>query len=248
MDFSIRRIKTALFELQNLIFRKLVAIQFLSKNKSRMLFLGNQYSGYWFPRNLVESAGTIWGVGLGHDSSFELALVKLKFQFVGFEPELTCFTNSVKQFAGTSAKIENYGLWDKPGTFSYTGENISIVDIFKLGNYSEEKLEIKSLWDVASEKDLNSTPRPRVLKMNIEGAEKEILLKFIAEPLPFDVIIFQAEFLFHVGFMRFKEKWQAYKDLKLILIGMTALGWVVTDISRHQFTLSSLNVDSSSIA
>jgi len=240
MDFILRKFKIVLFELQNSIFRKAIAAQFLSNSKSEMLFLGNQYSGYWFPQKLVNSAGTIWGVGLGHDSSFELALVEHAFEFVGFEPERSCYIDSVNQFDGTTARIENYGLWDKPGTFSYTGKNISIVDIFKLGDYSKEKLEIRSLWDVASEKNLISTPQPRVLKMNIEGAEKEILKKFTTEPLPFDVIIFQAEFLFHIGFKRFREKWAAYKDLREILIGMRELGWIPIDISRHQITLLNL--------
>jgi len=202
-----------------------------------MKFLGNEYSGYRFPESLLEAKGSIWGVGLGYDSSFEYELTRLGYDFCGFEPEPNCYDTSVKQFEGTQAKIENYGLWDKSGSFEFTGENISIVNIFNLKERSHTKLDIRSLWSVAMEKKLINNHHPRVLKLNIEGAEREILLKFLEEPLEFDVIIFQAEFLFHVGFIRFLYKRKAYKDLVRILKGFQEMGWSIIDFSRHQITL-----------
>lgn len=210
----------------------------LSNSKPNMVFLGNEYSGYWFPEDLMNQKGTIWGVGLGLDSSFEYELVKLGFTFRGFEPEIHCFNVSVCQFAETSATIENFGIWDKSGSFHYTGENISIVNIFDLPETSVEKLTIRSLWDVTKEKKIETYPTPRILKLNIEGAEREILLRYIKEPLDFDVIIFQAEFLFHVPFKRILKKIAAYNDLKKILDGFQSMGWQVLDFSRHQITLS----------
>ena len=75
------------------------------------------------------------------------------------------------------------------------------------------------------------------MKLNIEGAEKEILLKLVTEPLEFEAIIFQAEFLFHISFKRFREKWKSHKELQKIFYGFHNLGWIVEDISRHQITL-----------
>lgn len=233
----ITKLKSWLFEIQNSVFRLFLKLEFLRRGKTEFEFLGNSYSGYWFPKNLLESKGTIWGVGLGKDSSFEKILVQRGFKFFGFEPEMSCYTISKKQFEDNSATIESYGLWDKSGEFHYTGENISIVNIFSLNDQSDEKLVIRSLWDVAEEKLLISHPVPRVLKLNIEGAEREILLKFLKEPLDFEVIIFQAEFLFHIGFKKILRKIKAYQELRAVLSGLNHLDWEIRNLSRHQITL-----------
>lgn len=230
-------LKTVLFEIQNSVFRKLLMIENPTMD-TELVFLGNNYSGYWFPSSLLGANGTLWGVGLGHDSSFELELMRRGYMFYGFEPEANCFESSSLQFEGTSAILFNFGLWNQSGDFHYTGENISIVDIFELGSRSSETLEIKSLWEVANELDLKQMKSPRVLKLNIEGAEKEILLRFVEEPLPFDVLIFQAEFLFHISFKSIIKKILAYLHLRTIMRKLKNLGWIVTDFSRHQVTLT----------
>lgn len=238
----IAKTKSLLFETQNWVFRMLLRVEFLQKNKTQFEFVGNGYSGYWFPVNLLNSNGTIWGVGLGTDSSFEQILAQNGFLFYGFEPEASCYAISKEQFSKSSATIEQYGLWDKSGEFHYYGENISIVNIFNSEEQSREKIKIRSLWDVAEEKALISNPAPRILKLNIEGAEREILSRFSREPLSFEVIIFQAEFLFHLGFKRIIRKIQAYRELRNILSGLNQLGWKIRNLSRHQITLVNLNI------
>lgn len=236
MNFEI--LKQELFEYQNRF------LQFLIYNKAKsqqeFVFLGNAYSGYWFPSNLLESNGTIWGVGLGRDSSFELELVKRGYNLIGFEPEAECYEISLSQFNETNAVIENFGLWDKTGKYKYTGNNISIVNIFKYKDFSENHLEIRSLWEVATEKKLDLMSQPKILKMNIEGAEREILMRLIKEPLAFDVLIFQAEFVFHRSFFDIFNKIKAAVELKGILRHLERQGWKLIGFSRHQLTLQKI--------
>jgi hypothetical protein len=207
------------------------------KTFAELVFLGNDYSGYWFPHNLLEARGTLWGVGLGHDSSFELELSRLGYQVYGFEPEPSCFESSVVQFYGTSAKLHNFGLWDRTGHFHHTGKNISIVDIFGQGIMSLETLDIRSLWEVATALGLDQMATPRILKLNIEGAEKEILMRWTEDPLPFEVLLVQTEFLFHLGFKKLFRKFKAYVILRKILKEFKILGWTLIGFSRHQLTL-----------
>lgn len=229
-------LKQKLFEYQNQIFQKYIHRK--NRNFKEFIFIGNSYSGYWFPAHLLASEGTIWGVGLGRDSSFELEMMKLGFKFIGFEPESRCYEASLSQFKDTDAIIENYGLWDKSGSYKYTGENISIVDIFNHQVFSDVTLEIKSLWDVASEKNLEDMQKPRVLKMNIEGAEREILLRLVREPLAFDILIFQAEFVFHRSFFDLIGKTKSAIELKRTLTKLQDEGWIIIGFTRHQITLS----------
>ena len=238
----IKNCKTNLFELQNQCFRSLLKAEFFRERSNELRFIGNEYSGYWLPSDLLGQRGTIWGVGLGKESTFEYELMTNGYQFIGFEPEKECFEASREQFNGTSAIIENYGLWDKTGLFPYTGENISIVDIFNLNKAGEVLLDIRSLWDIAQEKQLQNSKAPRILKLNIEGAEREILLGLTNNPLNFEVLIFQAEFLFHIGFKRYKEKVNAYRELRYILKSFQRIGWTIVDLSRHQITLTNTQI------
>jgi hypothetical protein len=42
--------------------------------------------------------------------------------------------------------------------------------------------------------------------MNIEGAEREILMALVVKPLNFEIVMFQAEFLTHLGFFKVIKK------------------------------------------
>lgn len=232
---NLEKLKQQMFEKQNKVFQRFIRGKIT--NTDKQIFLGNSYSGYWIPESLLESQGTVWGVGLGRDSSFELELVGLGYKFIGFEPETECYEISLSQFMNTESVIEKYGLWDKSGSYQYTGENISIVDIFKYRVFSEDRLEIKSLWDVAAEKELEKMPQPRILKMNIEGAEREILKRLLREPLAFEVLIFQAEFVFHRSFFDLVGKFKSAIELKVIIKKLQYEGWELIGFTRHQITL-----------
>ncbi len=229
--------KILLFEFQNAVLRNLIQLKFLEKSGWELERIGNEYSGYWFPTKYLTSKGTIWGIGLGLDSSFELEMLKKGYKVFGFEPEERCFEVSYVQLSSPNSTIFKFGLWDKSGQFKYTGDNISIVDIFNKGDYHDSFLEIRSLWEVATELSLNTNDYPRVLRMNIEGAEKEILLRLIDEPLQFDVIIFQAEFLFHLPFKSTRKRIKAFVELAKILKDGNRTGWKLVGINRNQFTL-----------
>jgi len=231
------KIKIWLFETQNALIRAHIKRKFLGKSDWHLVYVGNDYSGYWYPKNLLDSKGTIWGVGLGLDSSFEKELLERGYTVLGFEPETKCFEVSRQQLNSPKSRIFNFGLWDKTGLFRYTGDNISIIDIFQRGDYRDSHLDIQSLWDVAQELSLESNQYPRVLRMNIEGAEREILLRFVQEPLPFEVVIFQAEFLFHLPFKLFRKRIRAIRELNGILEGIKKVGWKLEGLNRNQITL-----------
>lgn len=231
------KIKIWLFEFQNAGIRFLIQRKFLAKSEWEFERIGNEYSGYWFPTKYLDSKGTIWGIGLGLDSSFEVEMLRKGYKVLGFEPEKRCYEVSRQQLSSQNSTIFNFGLWDRNGQFKYTGDNISIVDIFNKGDYRDSYLDIRSLWEVAEELNLSSEKFPRVLRMNIEGAEREILLKLIDEPLSFDVIIFQAEFLFHLPFKSFRSRVKAINELKRILSEGEKNGWKMVAINRNQITL-----------
>ncbi|MFM1951226.1 MAG: hypothetical protein RJA33_20 [Actinomycetota bacterium] len=234
-----KALKVALFEFQNQALRKILEMKFLKPDLNNMVFIGNNYSGYWFPENLIYSQGTIWGIGLGFDSSFEEEMLKNGYKVLGFEPEASCYRQAKIQLDHPNATVYNFGIWDKSGSYPYTGKNFSLVDIFQKGDFHENRFEIKSLWEAATDLKLEDCEKPRVLRMNIEGAEREILIEIGNRPLPYEVMLFQAEFLFHLPFFAWRKRLIAFRELFGILRTLTHSKWTLIGLNRHQFTLVS---------
>ena len=236
------RIKGIAFRLQNEIIIFMATFGLVSSNRPTMAFIGNKYSGYWFPKNLIHASGTVWGVGLGMDSSFEVELGKGGYTVVGFEPDSVCIAHARVEFESINSEIHAFGLWDKNGVFESFGSSISLVNIFDNSIGNRDSLQIQDIHEVASLLKLNEQKSPLVLKMNIEGAEREILLRIVDFPLPFEVIMFQAEFLLHLGFFKIFKKLYAMRELRLIIKGLISNDYLLVHSFRNQFTLVSKNI------
>jgi len=106
---DLNRIKGLLYILVNNFMRFIIQLKFHS-NKLEFTYVGNSYSGYWFPEPLLNLRGTIYGIGLGLDSSFEQELVKRGYKFFGFEPENNSYFQSKRQFSDSKTEIYNFGI------------------------------------------------------------------------------------------------------------------------------------------
>ena len=239
---DIQGLKGKIFRFENDLLIKFATRCLISKFDSPMKFLGNSYSGYWFPEKLIESEGTIWGVGLGMDSSFELELGERGWKVIGFEPDIICFQQAEEELRDINSQLFPYGLWDKNGVFESFGESISLVNIFENFSGNKDSLQIYNIHEIADSLQLDKQKYPRVLKMNIEGAEREVLHAMIENPLSFEIVLFQAEFLLHLGFFKIVKKIRATRELRTIIKGLISNNYKLIHSFRNQFTLISTQI------
>jgi FkbM family methyltransferase len=232
-------LKGRLFRIQNDFLIHLATKGIISNSNTPVIFIGNDYSGYWYPSDLVSLRGTLWGVGLGMNSSFETEMGSQGYKIFGFEPDRRFFEIAQAEFDGINSTVFPYGLWDKEGSFNSFGNSISLVNIFNNSKSNRDSLEIRDIHQIADQLDLKNQKFPRVLKMNIEGAEREILRKLIERPLPFDVLLFQAEFLLHLSFLKLVKKFRATLELRQILRDLRLAGYQLIHVQTNQFTLLS---------
>jgi FkbM family methyltransferase len=233
-------LKGRLFRIQNDLLIYLATKGIVSNSNIPVIFIGNNYSGYWYPADLVSSQGTLWGVGLGMSSSFEVEMGAQGYKIYGFEPDKRFFEIAQDEFVGIDSEIFPYGLWDKEGRFDSFGNNISLVNIFDNSESNHDSLEIREIHHVANELNLVNQQSPRVLKMNIEGAERDILQSLIERPLPFEVLLFQAEFLLHLRFFKISKKFRATLELRKLLQGLLLADYQLIHVQTNQFTLISV--------
>ena len=98
---------------------------------------------------MLRKIGTILGVGLGHDSSFELELVNIGYNFFGFEPDNSSYNKSKTQFNKYDSRVFNYVIGTVNAEVKSRGDNISISEIYNHLPVNSQILQIRSFWEVS---------------------------------------------------------------------------------------------------
>lgn len=79
---------------------------------------------------MLGKRGSIFGVGLGHDSSFEFELENMGYKFFGFELHILSYNESIKQFNKSDSGIFNYVISTKNAEVRSRGDNLSNSEIY----------------------------------------------------------------------------------------------------------------------
>jgi FkbM family methyltransferase len=168
-------------------FRKLrvIANKFLGRepqvyveDKLALEFHGSEYGGWAIPCNFVNSSSTVIDVGLGEDISFSQSLIEqYSCQVHGFDPTPRAieFVNNLNQ---TDFKLHPVGLAAKSGKAQFhlpnnQGHVSGTVGSAKHTGISKLEVSLVSLDDALL---LINAPHVDLLKIDIEGAEYEVLM------------------------------------------------------------------------
>lgn len=140
-------------------------------------YIGSDYGGWFISPDLIPEGSTIISAGIGEDITFDEYLINLKSCFiVGVDPTLKSH-NFIE-----NKKVENFKLIKK----ALTASNEKEIKIFKQKNPEYVSESIIPSNSNSSEKFhicptitlgelLSSYPDASVIKMDIEGAEYDII-------------------------------------------------------------------------
>jgi FkbM family methyltransferase len=148
--------------------------------------LGNRYGGYVVPLNLIDEKWICYSGGLGEDISFELELIRrCRCHVYGFDP----VPKSASYVARTVDGNERFtffpvGLWSTDSTAEFfvpaNPDHVSHSISNLQGTNSSITAKCRSLRSMMEE--LGHT-RIDLLKLDVEGAEYEVLEPVFAEDL-----------------------------------------------------------------
>lgn len=193
--------------------------------------LGSDYGGWSIPIALLDSRSTIYSVGIGEDASFDIELAeRLKCTIQCIDP--TPRANEYLLRLGHQSLISHpVGLWIDDTTLSlYQPKNrehvsLSVTDRF---NTSESiqlpMLTLISLMEMCEHKSID------LLKMDIEGAEAEVLDQLVADG-PFPKIL-------AVEFERIESPRRTFRRIRSI----REAGYIVVAVERNNITFVSRRV------
>ncbi len=166
----------------------------------RLERVGGGYGGFWIPRSLMgERDGLLVSGGIGFDVNFERALADRGYQVIAVDPLENCVTFARENLRGSNVHIVAAGLWSRDERVAFYAPRDPSHDSWSAVNIqetsSEEALEfnVVSIASIFQNYPTFVRRRPAVLKLNIEGAEAEVLSHLSDSPVEFDVIAVHLE-------------------------------------------------------
>ena len=197
--------------LQNSLTLKLVLAGYGKHvNSLSLIRLGTSYGGWFIPEKVLEANqnSVVVSVGLGHDTSFDVEMVKNGWHLIGLDPLLECCELAKKELApyGNFA-ILNYGLASWSGTQTFYAPKVAGHDSYSTINAQQSSNPVSvsfpviSLEDVFRRYTILSGADFKILKMDIEGAELDILNTSMDYVNRFDFLAVEMDFLSLIPFM-----------------------------------------------
>lgn len=183
---------------------------------------GNSYGGFYAMPSLLNAESVVYSIGIGKDISFDLALIKKhRCSIHAFDPTPKSIQWIGEQKLPASFHFYSYGISKQTGTDKfYLPENPRGVSgsLVIHDDVDEKKLievPMKSLADITSELGHRHLG---VLKMDIEGAEYDVIESILETSVTIDQILIE----FHDRFFDEKEN-----KSKLLVEKMRSFGYEI---------------------
>ena len=136
--------------------------------------------------------------------TFDQALQGLGYRVIALDPLPECVEFARQHLDPASSEVLEAGLWSQDGHLTFYAPRVAGHDSWSAINIQETSRDAVIEFDVVSlstiflrHPDLISET-PLVLKMNIEGAEKEVLAHLPEAPVSFHAILVHFESLSQV--------------------------------------------------
>jgi len=218
-DKLFAKVKHQLVAIQNIIVAKIVSFSYLKNVSVDLTRLGTNYGGWFIPENIlhaIDKKRVLVSGGLGHDVSFDKILLEKGFEIIGLDPLSECCDFARKELGDSkSVSIIEKGLWTNSGNIDFfppknkTHDSWSITNTQSALPQEATTFKVISLTDLIREYPSIGNSDFSMLKLDIEGAESEIMKKLFTSDYKFDFVGIEMDFLSLIPFLAIKRRLRA---------------------------------------
>ena len=182
----------------------------------RKALLGTDYGGWTVALEESRPVRTIYSFGVGNDISFDLAMIqRFGCDVHGFDPSPPVASWIRTQALPASYAFHPYGLGAGDGKVSFFAPSpksgmFSVSDRHRHVGSNEVKLSVRCLSTIVT---LLETPCIDLIKIDIEGAEYELLPSIIHCPVPIRQLLI--EFHHRAGVGTLQDTVRSVQELRL---------------------------------
>lgn len=239
--------KRLLVNLQNFCVLRLITRGFLEKSRGHSFVrLGSSYGGWNVHSELLAAGGekVLISAGLGHDVSFDLAMLGKGFKIIGLDPLESSlkFANSKLHNHLDCVDLINSGLWLECKDVAFYAPRNSQHDSWSINNVQETEISNTVQFSVVDLDFLYKTRSTfrdaaiRILKMDIEGAEEQ-MFNSVAEFQPkFNQVSVEMDFVSLVRFRQVTRRINAVRKARFALNLMREQGYYLYNYENFNFT------------
>ncbi len=169
---------------------------------------GSEYGGWYICPDNIHSNAIIYSFGVGEDASFDMALIrKFGVDIYAFDPTPRSIEFVKKQNFTTKFKMHSYGVASFDGNVSFNPpEDISHVSYTILDKPTKDKSITVSVFQLATIMKKLGHKYIDLLKMDIEGAEYEVIDDIINNNIPIKQLLIEFHHVFpNVGLSKTKD-------------------------------------------
>lgn len=202
-------------------------------NMEKYVRLGTEYGGWWIARSdLVQRdrGKVLISAGIGFDVSFDLKLAEDDFELVCIDP-LTESIDFAKIALSSVKRVEfyNVGLADSSGKRTFypprnaSHDSWSLIDIQNGDSNNLQEFETIGLSDMLI--NIERSNKFVYLKMDIEGAEKEVLESLIEKNLEVDFLAVEMDYISLIPFFAILTRIREVSYTRALLKRMSRQGY-----------------------
>lgn len=246
---SLNCLKSQLVKAQNLAVIRLLERDYLSKNfPVTCVRLGSSYGGWYIPKDVLSSSGKkrlLISAGLGFDVTFDLEMLKIGYSIVALDPYPPAYQYALGQFGESHSRVQVFevGLSAQVGKQKFFApinpnhDSWSSANIQSTSHLHSQEFEVTTLDGIFEKSGLTKKDFDIiVLKMDIEGAEEQILRTFHHQNLAPNVIAAELDFLSLIPFLSMRRRISKIKSALRIFNELETQGYVLVKTDNYNFT------------
>lgn len=190
-------------EVRRVIFKLSGEYSYLNPTvRCRHAWYGNSYGGFYACPDLLNANSIVYSFGIGEDTSFDEAIISRHgCDVFAFDPTPKSIAWVTRQSLPERFHFSGVGISDRTGFADfYLPKNPlhvsgSVVEQENVNLMERITVHMKSIGDIAKELGHNAID---VLKMDIEGAEYDVIQDLVNVPIPIRQILIE----FHGRFVK----------------------------------------------
>lgn len=241
------KFKQFLVSIQNLLVIKYVTFRLNNfLNKKNFTRLGTYYGGWWISNQILENArlvgGTCISCGIGNDVSFDEAMLRNNFKIIALDPlKDSCNYANVQLSIYKNKEILNLGIWTRSGGISFNAPKIKEHNSWSITNSHKGNIEEKVSFQCITLKELiklsriDSSMPNLILKMDIEGAELELLNDIASLEVKFDMLCIELDCLSLIPFLNFKSRFRNSVKVRKEIHKLKSSGYQLVLVENFNF-------------
>ncbi len=222
----------------------LVSVHFFGDRSASIVRLGSDYGGWWIPRKVLDGDyqnPVLISAGSGHDVSFDREFLKSNGFLIGLDPLASSIRFAEQELIHCNRKhLLEMGLWKSDGEIAFFPPVKMGHDSWSITEPGSVSAQVEKFQVTTLSNLINTFPEINesdylILKLDIEGAEFEVLRSDGLELMRPNYLAVEIDYLSKLTFFSFGLRIKRVVQVRKLLHQLRNLGYELIHTEHYNF-------------